>query len=94
MTRAAEERFGSVAKIASRSSASGCQSRAAEERTADLRADAEAVRATLAEAAQAIGAAFLYCEQSRPEVLRARLRCAQVAIARADCALLALGRPD
>jgi len=57
-------------------------------------ADAEAVRADLAEAAQAIGAAFLYCEQSRPEVLRARLRCAQVAIARADCALLDLGRPD
>jgi hypothetical protein len=67
---------------------------AAEERFADLPADAEAVRADLAEAAKAICAAFLYCEQSRPEVLRARLRCAQVAIARADCALLDLGRPD
>jgi hypothetical protein len=69
-------------------------SRAGEERAADLRADAEAARATLAEAAQQIGLAFLTIEQARPELMRARLRAAQLAVVRADLALLDLARTD
>jgi hypothetical protein len=65
--------------------------RAAEARD-DLRAEVEAARVKLAEAARAICAAFLFCGREPAAVTRGRLRSAQAELHRVDLALLEIGR--
>lgn len=66
-------------------------SRAAEDRQAELRADVAALRATLAEAARQITMARLTAVKA---IAHQHLVNAQMAVTRADLALLDLGRTD